>query len=336
MIGGAVLAGLAFILASRANSFPPMLIAYLILGVGIGGSTLLPAALVIANWFGARRGLAMGLTFAGTSLGGAAMTIVASRAISYGGWRTGYVTLAIPMLVVVIPIVMLVIRTRPPGEDGQKVSVSEAADALPGLELSEALRTRSFWMIALAQFTFACAASGMGLHLITYLRGLGYAEAFAAGMMSLAYLFTSMGKFGMGFFADRVSARRALAINFVIAAFAMILIFGAGHAWILFPFVFIFGLTLGAPLVLVPLLTAESLGLKRFGLIGGIAGMFNTLGAAIGPVGAGKIFDATGSYATAFQIFLVLLLIGCASALLCRTLEVEQSALEREPAVATA
>src|SRR5712692_1239179 len=74
MVGGAALAALAFVLASQANSFAPMLAAYLVLGVGIGGATLLPCSLVIANWFGARRGLAMGIAIGGTSLGGAGMT----------------------------------------------------------------------------------------------------------------------------------------------------------------------------------------------------------------------------------------------------------------------
>ena len=76
----------------------------------------------------------------------------------------------------------------------------------------------------------------------------------------------------------------------------MLLIFGAARTAVLIPFVLIFGLSLGAPLVLVPMLVAESLGLKRFGSIGGIAGIFNTLGAFVGPVGAGKIYDLTGSY----------------------------------------
>ena len=62
--------------------------------------------------------------------------------------------------------------------------------------------------------------------------------------------------------------------------------------------------------MLIPLLTAECLGLKRFGAIAGVAGVFNTLGAFIGPVMLGKIFDATGSYSGAFQICFVLSILG--------------------------
>ncbi|HMD05350.1 MAG TPA: MFS transporter, partial [Candidatus Binatus sp.] len=172
MVAGAIMTGVSFLIASRVDSFGPLFGAYVLLGVGIGASTLLPCALVIANWFGARRGLAMGLAFAGTSLGGAAMTLVGNFAIARGGWRAGYVALAIPMFVVVIPLVIIVVRTRPPQAEG--VSVAQASDALPGFELREAFRCRSFWMISAAQFFFAAIAAGTGLHLITYLTEVGY------------------------------------------------------------------------------------------------------------------------------------------------------------------
>jgi MFS family permease len=334
MVAGAIMTGVSFLIASRVDSFGPLFGAYVLLGVGIGASTLLPCALVIANWFGARRGLAMGLAFAGTSLGGAAMTLVGSFAIAHGGWRAGYVALAIPMFVVVIPLVLIVVRTRPPQAEG--LSVAQASDALPGFELREAFHCRSFWMIAAAQFFFAAVAAGTGLHLITYLTEVGYTASFAAGMMSLAYVFAAFGKLGMGLFADRVSARIALTCNFLAACIGMILIFGAARTSVLIPFVLIFGLTLGAPLVLIPMLVAESLGLKRFGSIGGIAGVFNTLGAFVGPVGAGKIYDLGGSYLPAFEVFVVMCLLGAAVSWSCRSFESEQARQPSTPVPATA
>ena len=55
----------------------------------------------------------MGLTFAGTSLGGAVMIVVANKAIAFGGWRAGYVAMALPMLMIVAPLVLFVVRSRP-------------------------------------------------------------------------------------------------------------------------------------------------------------------------------------------------------------------------------
>jgi MFS family permease len=237
------------------------------------------------------------------------------------------------MLVIVIPLIIIVVRTRPPQAEG--VSVSQASDALPGFELREAFRTRSFWTIATAQFFFAAVAAGAGLHLITYLTELGYTPSFAAGIMSLGFVFAGAVKLGMGMFADRVSARVALSINFLLAGIGMLLIFGAARIAVLVPFVLIFGLTLGAPLVLVPMLVAESLGLKRFGSIGGIAGVFNTIGAFVGPVGAGKIYDVTGSYVPAFEVFVVMCVLGAIASYATMSFESEQErAASAAPAAA--
>src|SRR5215475_5283867 len=49
MIFGAIAAGGAFLIASRSNSFSPMIAAYLLLGLGISASTVVPAAFVLAN-----------------------------------------------------------------------------------------------------------------------------------------------------------------------------------------------------------------------------------------------------------------------------------------------
>lgn len=334
MIGGALVAGCAWILASQADSFGVLLIAYLMMGVGLSAATLLPAALVIANWFGAKRGIAMGMAFAGTSFGGAVMAIVGSRAIAWGGsWRAGYMTLAIPMLVVAVPLVLLVVKTRPDEAAGETISVAARADALPGFELAEAAATRSFWMLCAGQFLYATLAAGVGLHFVPYMIGKGYKETFAAGLLSVVFLFTTMGKLGMGLAADRVSARIALTTNFIGAALGMILIFYARDPVVVYPFIAIFGLTLGAPLVLFPLLTADCLGLKRFGAIAGVAGTFNTLGAFVGPMMLGKIFDVTGSYSAAFEICFVLSILGAAATLACLPYETEQ---ERSRARVTA
>ncbi len=122
MVTGAVAAGIGFILARRADSFAPMFIAYMMLGAGIAAGTIARAAFVVANWFGGRRGLAMGVTLGGTTTGGMLMTPTASYVIAHWGWRTAYLVFA-PVFLIVIPSVLMVVRSRPPGE--RRMSVAE-------------------------------------------------------------------------------------------------------------------------------------------------------------------------------------------------------------------
>ena len=332
MVGGTIVVAIAFIAASRANSYLPLLIANLVIAVGVAASTVIPCSLIVSSWFGERRGLALGVTFAGTSLGGMGMTIASNYAIASGGWRTGYVMLTLPMILIVIPLVFLTVRSRPLPQ----ISPDEARSLppLPGLEMTEAIRTRSFWLIGAAQFLYACAIAGAGLHLIAYLIGIGYKPSFAAGVLSAIFLLTSIGKLAMGLFADRVSARIALSINFTISTLGMALLLGAAHSSALLGYVILYGLTVGAPLVLMPMVMAESLGIRRLGSVMGITGMFATAGAAIGPVLAGHIFDVSGSYDAAFFVFVAMWLAAAVSIFACRPLSAAQAQLA--PLVATA
>ncbi len=322
MASGAVAAGAGFVIASLAHSYAAMLAAYVLIGLGIGAATLLPCSMVIANWFGARRGLAMGLTMAGTSAGGMVMTLISDRAIHLADWRFGYRILAAPAFVIVAPLVLLVIRTRP-----ARIQAQTAA-TVPGMDVRAALAGRSFWMLAAATLCFAVAVSGTNLHAVPHLIGSGYKPARAAVAFSILLAFGGVGKLVIGWAADRVGARPALAASLLGMATGIILLIDARHRLPLIGFVAIYGLTFGAPLALLPLVAAESMGLKRFGSLYGLIGFFHTIGSATGPVLAGHAFDLRGSYSYAFATFAALLIIGAAAALACVPMSAENAITE--------
>ena len=325
MVAGAMVSGVAFLLVSQMNSFGPMLGVYLLLGAGISAGSLVPGSFVITNWFIRRRGLALGIFTAGTTAGAMLMTLVANYAISRSGWRAAYIALGIPMLAIVIPLVLLTVHSRPPGE--AKLSVSQAGDVLEGFETAAAIRTRSFWLIALAQFCFILCGTGAVLHLVAYLIDLGYQSRNAALAVSAAFGFSSLGKILMGLLADRVSGRVALGVNFIGQAFSLFLALYVVHTQVLVVFVVTFGLTVGGALGLVPMMIAESLGLKRFGSISGLVSLANTLGAAIGPVAAGRIRDLTASYTDAFELFIALNVLGALACFACLSYDSERKRL---------
>lgn len=305
MLLGALTTAIGFVAASRSDTYYALLAANLIVAMGVTAATLIPASLVIASWFGERRGLAMGLTFAGTSLGGAAMIVIANKAISLGGWRAGYVAMALPMVLIVAPLVVFVVRGRPSSDSviGEPILTQPAPVVLPGVELSEALRTRSFWLIGIAEFFYACAIGGILVHVVVYLIGAGYTASLAASSLSMIYLMSTVGKLSMGPSADRLSPRIVLSLVFGGAAVGTLLLLGAKSGPMLAGFIVLVGIASGTPLVLLPLVFIQSLGLKRLGSVQGVAGIFATMGAAIGPVSAGRIFDLSGSYAIAFGVF---------------------------------
>jgi MFS family permease len=338
IVTGAILSGAGLVAASRANSFGPMLAAYATLGLGLGFSTFVPTALVISNWFGERRGIALGIVMGGQSLGGMVMAPLVSYAIANAGWRVGELVLAAPMFVVVTPLVLALVRSRPPeASAAAQVKAPETATAsapsardifadVPGVEVAEALRTRSFWMIVAAQFLFPLAGVGAFVHMVAYLSGIGYSDGAAALSLSLVLLFATIGQPLMGVVADRMGGRRALALAFGLLALSLILLVAAGQGAMLGMFVLVFGLIVAGPIVLSPLVVAESLGVKRYGSLMGLVGFPFTLGLAIGPLVAGAIYDFTGSYAHAFELCAVFAGVGVVVSLMCVPAEWERLA----------
>ena len=322
MTAGVTLSGVAFVGASRIHTFAALFICYVLLGLGVGASSLLPATFVVANWFETGRGLAMGITTAGTSVGGMVMTLAANSAIRFGGWRFGFVLLALPMFVIVIPLVALTLRSRPAGRDPRNV---HGNNDLPGLEVGPALGTRSFWMLSIGQFCFGYVGPGAVLHLVPYLIGIGYSLDAGALALSLMLGFISVGKLLFGWIGDQLTGRASLGLDFITATVGLILLLAARHPVALWAMVPILGCAVGSPVALMPMVTAESLGLKRLGSLIGLTNLPYTIGAALGPIMSGHIFDRTHSYTIAFEVFIALAIVGAAASFACRDLATEQA-----------
>jgi MFS family permease len=114
-----------------------------------------------------------------------------------------------------------------------------------------------------------------------------------------------------------------LSLVFVGAAAGTILLLAAGSGLMLAGFIVLVGIAAGTPLVLLPLVFIQSLGLKHLGSVQGAAGILATIGAAIGPVAAGRIFDVSGSYAIAFGVFAAMWLGAALAIYACIPLEQE-------------
>ncbi|HVN28882.1 MAG TPA: MFS transporter [Candidatus Binataceae bacterium] len=324
MVAGVAIIAAGYVLITRTTNFPQFFSCNLLLGVGFVACTGIPSSLVLANWFTARRGLAMGIALSGASIGGAVMTPVANWAIGAHGWKFGYLLVAGPMIAVTIPMLIAFVRTRPatPLEPERAATEAPAAPVeLPGLEVAEALRTRSMYLITMVQFLFAALFAGLGQHLIAYLIDVGYTATSAAQVLSMLFVFTTFGSLVSGPMADRVNARYAVAVTWAINAIAVFTLLGAAHFSLLIVYAVLVGAVGGAFGVLIPLLMLESLGIRRYGSLMGIAGVLSTLGFAVGPIATGWIHDVTGSYVGALWLAVGLSILCVLMCLACRPLQ---------------
>jgi MFS family permease len=312
---GAIMAVLGLLGASSSHTFGTLLASITLLGIGLGAATWLAASLVIVNWFPDRRGMALGLVTFGMESGGMVMTFMVGNTIAAYGWRAGYFIVAVPALVLVAPLLLFVVRTRPANASSQ--SIVSQAEALPGYEVGEALRTRAFWMLAVAEMSFGLAAGGTFHHLVAFLEGLHYSLRGATLVVSIVLGMAAVGKVAMGALGDRIGGKNALGIGFAMIAASVPILLNAEQPAMLVLWLVIVGIAGASPVALAPLLTVETLGLKRFGTLFGWLGFALTFGLFIGPQLVGWITDVTGSYTAGYGLCGLICLVGAAASFLC-------------------
>ena len=121
----------------------------------------------------------------------------------------------------------------------------------------------------------------------------------------------------MGALGDRIGGKNALGIGFLMIAAGVFVLLDAGQAAMLVLWLIVVGIAGAAPVALVPMVTAETLGLKRFGTLFGWLGSVVTVGLFIGPLLVGWMTDVTGSYTTPFELCALICLVGSAASFLC-------------------
>jgi MFS family permease len=307
IVTGVLITGLALLGVTGAHSFAVLFLLFLLIGVGIAFSGFMPVSVVVAKLFKERRGTATGIALSGSSIGGAVMIIIANYAISYGGWRFGYLILALPLFVIAAPMVLLAVRETAAGSarvGGERVS------HMAGMDFRTALAFPSVWFIAFAQFTSLLVSAGSYIHIIPYLASHHYSEKYGAIVSSLTSALIGGGKIMAGPIADRLGSRASLvSIYFIEALLLATLVLTPGNKILITTAICGIGIVTGGCLTVTPLLLAANVGLKQFGSISGVVWLCGNLGALAGPVLAGRVFDLAGDYIYVWELLIPLCMV---------------------------
>jgi predicted MFS family arabinose efflux permease len=181
----------------------------------------------------------------------------------------------------------------------------------PGVPMREAVRNYRFWVIGLS-FCFASAGTGgIIAHLVPMLTDQGFdaaTAAWVAGAQGIALIF---GRAVIGYLLDRFWAPAIAAFALVLPiASCVILAAGVTHVSVATAAVILVGFAAGAEFDLVAFLTARYFGMRHFGSLYGVLYAIFVSASGVAPGLFGRVFDATGSYATALYAGGVSLLIG--------------------------
>jgi MFS family permease len=294
---GAVMLGLALVLASRAGSLLSFQLTYGVL-VGLAASAFFaPMIALTTGWFDTNRGLAVSLVSAG--MGVAPMTIspFARWLISAYDWRTAMFDIGVMTWVLLIPVVFLVRQPpRPALNAAGPEPVAEGADMAVG----QALRSPQFIVLALTFFACCAAHSGPIFHMVSYAMLCGVAPMAAVTIYSVEGLAGLGGRLLYGVLADRLGVKPVLIAGLAIQAAVIAAYLGVRQLDHFYMLAVIFGATYGGVMPLYAVLAREYFGQRILGTVFGAATMLSSLGMAFGPLAGGMVFDAYASYSWLF------------------------------------
>ena len=303
-----------FFFYSMCSNLTMFYILSAVVGFGICGVSLVPCGMLINNWFTDKKGLATGIAFSGSVVGGLVAVQAAKLIISASGWRSAYMILGIASAVILLPTTLFIVRENPRDMGllplGAMPDGNEALDEEKGISLKKYMKTGSSRLLCASFFIIGFIGLGIQNNVgICLTKAAGHTAEFTANLFSLIMAVEIFGKIILGAIYDKKGVKFGSIYCAVLYSLAVIALISSGNGNIAILFGVLFGLVSGITTVTPPYLTALICGRRDYSGIYGLIGLSYGVGASVGPVVASKVFDVTGSFNIIWIVFGVLSLV---------------------------
>jgi MFS family permease len=320
---GAVIGAVGFLLCTRVTSPFELYLAYGILyGFGSSWTGTVVVNSSVGKWFIERRGLAIGIASMGVSFGTITITPVTAYLIDRFSWQAGFLAMGGLLLVLgTLTAQVMLGRTvpeayglRPDGNPRPAPPPRPAATAPSPEPLPAAIGIRGdsrFWLLVACHGTAVMAAMMAFVHQVPYAIDNGIDRLAAAGSLSVMGVTGLIGQFFFGWVSDRIGDPKYSAVlGYLVMAAGTVLLLLSRTADLLYAYAVVFGFGYGCLGPLLPIIAAHRFGRLSIGSVFGLLTFFVVgVGGAIGPILGGVVYDATGSYRTAWLMNLALLVV---------------------------
>jgi len=321
MVVGALLLAGALYGYSLVDSLADVYLMRVLMGAALAGAGLVVCVTIVSRWFVAKRGLALGLMLAGTSLGNAVIPQLNTALITTHGWREAFTIICLIPLVL-LPVILFVVKEWPDRVGLEAFGAAAARHGrdprqLAGYEFGDAVRSANFWLIGTAAFCTFYAILGVANNLFLHMSDLGFGPAQAARAYFPLFVMGLLGKIIAGALADALP-RKAVFGGCLALMLAGMLLLTTLRPGLVLPALYLFGFGWGGNYTMLQGLVADVFGARSLGrILGGIT-VLDATGGALGPWITGALFDASGSYRLGFAVIVGLVAVALAAILLVR------------------
>ena len=321
MLFGISLAFMAQLLLARITTYPQFFGVYVALSVAITFSGLIPSMVIITNWFDKQRGIAVGIFLLGSSFGGIifpqfAKILMINYAMSWREALTGVACLG--ALVSFLP--MIFIRNEPTfAEKNTDTSIQNE-----GITLSEAFKTKTFYVLLIITASFWFCGFGVLSHLRLYLNEHNFNLTDAANVSSVFFVFSIIGKLFFGYISDRFNKQNILILATICLILGIICLkFIDANVNLAYAYAVAYGFGYSGAFAMIQLTVADVYRGKSFSKVLGFVNAFDSLGGFIGVRLLGYLHDADKNYNSGVNSLLSVCCVALLAALLLKTMSLK-------------
>lgn len=310
MRAGAVIQLLGFVALSQVHTKGWFVAAVALITVGVTLAGFLTITASTVSWFERKRAQALSFGTMGFALGGFAGPVMVVG-FDLFGWRWTMAVAGFVLAVVIWRLAATMGVNRI--EIGEPVDGIEPSDVVQEKRAQgardehyttrEAVRTHSFWMIALGHGSALLVVSSVMLHLPQYLvQDRGFSPQRAALVAGFVPALQLCGTLIGGYLGDRLNKRLIASVAMLMHGVGLLALTFASNWFLIVTFVVLHGLAWGARGPQMAALRADYFGSTSFGPIMGWSSLIITIFAITGPLLAGWLADATGDFRLGFTI----------------------------------
>ena len=316
-----IILGISCIFFGAASNF-------LMLTVGFGflrffgqGSLMLGCANLVSQWFDSKRGFAMSLMALGFGMSMAIHPPISQFLIDQYGWKYAWIILGISTWIIMVPALFILAWNNPENiglkPDGVKKSnlKNDEVEAIEGLNLTEASKENSFYILAAMWFGMAMLVTTLHFYQVTILTNQGITTEFAASLFTVSAFAMVVFMPLVGKFFDNFPTKYVLATGLLINSISLISItYSSSDAYSLF-YAISFGINNAFSMTMFGYIWPRYFGRKHLGSIQGTGQMIGVIGASLGPLPVGFAIDYLGSslitirYLSVYPIIMAVIII---------------------------
>lgn len=310
--GSAALMGSAFILSATITQLWQFFLYYGVLtAIGFAGCGSMANSVLVSRWYMKNRAKMLSRSSMGMNIGQLILLPLTGALIASSSFRIAFVVLGLIMLIIVVPFVLIVVKNNPTDidqmPDGDAVTSFAAAKSV---SLSEALKSREFWIATLGFATCGFTLYLVTMHLPNFAVDLGGGKSLGGQLLGIAALGSAVSMWITGQLSSVMGKKNLLIILYMVRLLAFIWLAVSPGIWQLYVFAIVYGISSMPIIPLVTGIIGDKFGKNAMGSILGFSWFIHQVFAALGVFLGGYLRTMTGTYELVFWLGAALLVFG--------------------------